>query len=71
MGVVSLSAELLRRAKFDKPEATWPLWQALHDLLVVSSSLESAAVAPRSHSSGAQPAGIAPVVLVSEFAVDN
>ena len=71
VGVGSLSAELLRRAKFDKPEATWPLWQALHDLLVVSSSIESAAAAPQSHVPGAQPAGIAPVVLLSEFAVDN
>jgi hypothetical protein len=72
VGVGSLSAELLRRAKFDKPEATWPLWQALHDLLVVSASAGVTGAAPTAHApSAGQPAGIVPVVLISEFAVDS
>ena len=32
VGVGSLTAELLRRAKFDKPEAAWPLWQLVQEL---------------------------------------
>ena len=32
----ALTAETLRRAKFDQPAAAAPLWRALHDLFLVS-----------------------------------
>ena len=75
-GVGSVSAETLRRAKFDKPEAAWPVWQALHDLLVVSASPgfpAAASPSTRTAAARAEPsaAGISPVVLVSEYAADN
>ena len=70
VGVGSLSAETLRRAKFDKPEAAWPLWQALHDLLVVSAPPGvAAAAAPSTGTAAARAepsaAGISPAVLLS------
>jgi hypothetical protein len=76
VGVGSLTAELLRRAKFDKPEAAWPLWQALHDLIVLSAPPEPGAPASPAWEPTTAPVetvagGVAPVVQLCPHAADS
>ena len=75
-GVGSLSAELLRRAKFDQAESVWPLWQALHDLLLLSAprggaAAEGSAWGSATAAVAAAASGTAPVLELSPHAADG